>query len=249
MKTLLVVCERRLEAGLVPEHPARERASRRWIRPVFVHASVALKVAIPARHVLVLGEVGHSSRTERRGLGMSIGILERRIPLLRGIVRPLQRLETKPAGLHCLPARQSTGLPGTACRTSLGRSSPCRVLCRKLCSSVCRSAFICCGDCRSRLHHALILSPPRLLFGRNAGTSRTTDKLHHLHVDLWRKSGYMLNLTQISGSAKLAGDELREMSAILPTMRPLLEKAFGTAQSEQLAKMGWSPEGSTGADY
>jgi tape measure domain-containing protein len=47
-----------------------------------------------------------------------------------------------------------------------------------------------------------------------------------------------LNLTQIAGSAKLTGDELREMAAILPGLRPMLEKAFGTSSSEELAKLG-----------
>ena len=100
MKTLLVVCERRLEARLVPEHPPRERARCRWIRPVLAHPPVTLEVAVPARDVLVLGEVGHSPRAKRRGLGMAIGIRKRRIPLLRRVVGPLERLETKPAGLH-----------------------------------------------------------------------------------------------------------------------------------------------------
>lgn len=48
----------------------------------------------------------------------------------------------------------------------------------------------------------------------------------------------VVNLTQIGGATRLAGDELREMSAILPNMRTLLKKAFGTNQSEELAKMG-----------
>lgn len=47
-----------------------------------------------------------------------------------------------------------------------------------------------------------------------------------------------VNLTQIGGSSKLAGDELRETAAILPNLRDLLKQAFGTSASEDLAKMG-----------
>lgn len=47
-----------------------------------------------------------------------------------------------------------------------------------------------------------------------------------------------INLTQIGGSARLTGDELRETSAILPNLRTLMDKAFGTSRSEDLAKMG-----------
>lgn len=47
-----------------------------------------------------------------------------------------------------------------------------------------------------------------------------------------------VNLTQIAGQSKLTGDELKEMSAILPGLRTLLKQAFGTDQTEQLAKMG-----------
>jgi hypothetical protein len=47
-----------------------------------------------------------------------------------------------------------------------------------------------------------------------------------------------INLTQIAGSTRLTGDELREMNSILPTFRNNLKSAFGTADSEQLAKMG-----------
>lgn len=50
----------------------------------------------------------------------------------------------------------------------------------------------------------------------------------------------VVNLTQIGGSARLAGDELRETAAILPNLRVLLKQAFGTSNSEDLAKMGIS---------
>lgn len=46
------------------------------------------------------------------------------------------------------------------------------------------------------------------------------------------------NLIQIGGTARLAGDELREMSGIIPGFRSLLKDAFGTASTEQLAKYG-----------
>lgn len=46
------------------------------------------------------------------------------------------------------------------------------------------------------------------------------------------------NLIQIGGTARLAGDELREMSAIIPNFRSLLKEAFGTTSTEQLAKFG-----------
>ena len=48
------------------------------------------------------------------------------------------------------------------------------------------------------------------------------------------------NLIQIGGTSRLAGDELREMSNILPNFRSLLKEAFGTNQTEQLAKFGIS---------
>lgn len=47
-----------------------------------------------------------------------------------------------------------------------------------------------------------------------------------------------INLTQIGGASRLTGDELREMASILPNLRSLLKDAFGTNQSEALAKMG-----------
>lgn len=46
------------------------------------------------------------------------------------------------------------------------------------------------------------------------------------------------NMIQISGSSSLAGDELRQMSELLPPLREMLERAFGTSQTEKLAKMG-----------
>ncbi|MEQ1761562.1 MAG: tape measure protein [Pyrinomonadaceae bacterium] len=48
----------------------------------------------------------------------------------------------------------------------------------------------------------------------------------------------VINLTQIGGASRLTGDELREMASILPNLRSLLKQAFGTSQSEDLAKLG-----------
>lgn len=51
------------------------------------------------------------------------------------------------------------------------------------------------------------------------------------------------NLIQISGAAKLTGDELKEMAAVVgPPFRQALEDAFGTSRSEDLAKMGITGE-------
>ena len=49
-----------------------------------------------------------------------------------------------------------------------------------------------------------------------------------------------VNITQVSGASSLAGDELRQMAELLPSLRPMLKEAFGTASSEEIAKMGVS---------
>lgn len=103
VKTLLVVRNGRPEARLIPQDPLRESPRGCRIRPILPHMSVALKVAVPARHILVLGEIRHAPRSKRRRLRMPIRILECGIKLLRRIAGGLETLQAKPACLHCYP--------------------------------------------------------------------------------------------------------------------------------------------------
>jgi tape measure domain-containing protein len=53
-------------------------------------------------------------------------------------------------------------------------------------------------------------------------------------------SRMVVNLTQVSGAAMLAGDELREMSAIVPTLRKALVEMYGTADTKKIKELGIS---------
>lgn len=52
----------------------------------------------------------------------------------------------------------------------------------------------------------------------------------------------LANLTQIMSMGKLTGDELRETAAVVPQFRKAMQGAFGTADTNELAKMGLSVE-------
>ncbi len=52
----------------------------------------------------------------------------------------------------------------------------------------------------------------------------------------------LLALTQIATKARVSGEEIRQLAERLPTIRRMMVSAFGTADTEELANMGVTPE-------